>query len=288
MIDIIKGWFRSNSQDISRPNTQHINKPSSTFKKEVEPVWFPIIPHKSFEKLSDTSYKFFVDIPVSNHVSKYFPSQFDWVVINKEYTCQLKSIISEEQYKNWKYVLLNNQYFTPFYDIYRTHSNFSVSKDEENYYLDVTIITENYTNIVTAFNSFIIQVFCSLNETEKRVNAHHRKNEISEKWDSINDCFLDLIDISDHVDSSKENNSYTFHLDGLDVITQTEDVNIPYGKSYGRTETVKFDSAKFYLTDKMFQSMVFLKEAQDRILDIVPNCIVQIEVNSKYLKVTLS
>lgn len=280
MIDIIKSWFRSNSQDIS--------KPSSTPKKEVEPVWFPIIPHNRFEKLSDASYKFFVDIPVSNHVSKYFPSQFDWVTISKDNICYLKSAITEEQYKNWKYVLINRQYFTPFYDIYRTHSNFSVSKDEENHYLDVTIITQNYLNIVTAFNSFIIQVFCSLNETEKIANEYYRRIEISEKWESINDCFLDLIDISDHVDSSKENNSYTFYLDGLDVITQTEDVSIPYGKSYGRTETVKFDSAKFYLTDKMFQSMVFLKEAQDRILDIVPDCVVQIEVNSKYLKVTLN
>lgn len=279
MIDIIKGWFRSNSQDISK---------LSSYKKEVEPVWFPIIPHKSFEKLSDTSYKFFVDIPVSTHTSKYFPSKFDWVTISKDGTCHLKSIITEEQYKNWKYILINRYQYTPFHDIYRTHSVFSVSKEGDNYYIDVIIITENYINVVTAFNSFIIQVFSSLNESERLMTVHYRRIEISEKWESINDCFLDLIDISDHVDSSKENNSYTFYLEGLDVISQTKDVRIPYGKSYGRTETVKFDSSKFYLTDKMFQSMVFLKEAQDRILDIVPNCVVQIEVNSKYLKVTLS
>ena len=280
MIDIIKSWFRSNSQDIT--------KPSSIPKKEVEPVWFPIIPHSRFEKLSDTSYKFFVDIPTSNHVSKYFPSQFDWVTISKDNTCYLRSIITEEQYKNWKYILVGRDQFTPFQDIYRTYSVFSVSKEDDNYYIDIIIITENYINIVTAFNSFIIQVFCSIQDTEKMVTAHHRRIEISEKWESINDCFLDLIDISNHVDSSKENNSYTFYLDGLDVISQTKSVKIPYGKSYGGTETVKFDSSKFYLTDKMFQSMVFLKEAQDRILDIVPDCVVQIEVNSKYLKVTLN
>jgi hypothetical protein len=281
MIDIIKSWFSKTKPEIP-------NQSNPVSKKEVDPVWFPIIPHNSFEKLSDTSYKFMIEIPTSQHATKYFPEKFDYVTINKDHTCHLRSVISEEQYKNWNYILGNRQYFTPFYDVFRTHSAFSISKDEDVHYLDLIIITENYLNIVISFNSFIIQVFNSLIENERLLNAHYRRIEISEKWESINDCFLDLIDISDHVDSSKENTTYIFYLDGLDVISQRKDVRIPYGKSYGRTETVKFDSAKFYLTDKMFQSMTYLKEAQDRVADIIPDCIVQIEVNSKYLKVTFS
>jgi len=281
MIDIIKSWFSK-----TKPEIPHQTKAVS--KKEVEPVWFPIIPHNSFEKLSDTSYKFMIEIPVSKHTTKYFPEKFEYVTINKDYTCHLRSVISEEQYKNWNYILANRQHFSPFHDVFRTHSAFSILKDDGVHYLDVLIMTENYLNIVTSFNSFIIQVFSSLIETERLLNAHYRRIEISEKWESINDCFLDLIDISDHVDSSKENTTYIFYLDGLDVIPQRKDVRIPYGKSYGRTETVKFDSAKFYLTDKMFQSMTYLKEAQDRVADIIPDCIVQIEINSKYLKVTFS
>jgi len=286
MINIIKGWFTKSNQLIKDTIPQKDDKD--------EPVWFPIIPHNSFEKLSDTSYKFIVDIPISTPTSKYFPPKFDNMIINKDTTCHLRCLISEEQYKNWKYIIGDQEfYFTPYetiIKIYNIQPCFSVLKNEETgaHYLNLTIISQNYLSIFTETNYLIINVYSSILESERKMQIYHRSIEISEKWESINDCFLELIDISDHVESSKEDNSYIFYLDGLDVIAQRRDVKIPYGKSYGRTETVKFDSAKFHLTDKMFQSIMFLKEAQDRVLDIIPDCIVQIEVNSKYLKVNLN
>lgn len=245
--------------------------------------------------MSDTSYKFIVDIPTSIHASKYFPSHFDYIIINKENVCYLRSVISEEQYNNWKYIMCEFEErkeerktdSLKLRTIFTHESSFSISKEEEIYYLDVSIFTANYIIIATSFNSFVIEILNSLIILENKADSNYRKIEISKEWESINDCFLNLIDISDHVESSKENNSYTFYLNGLDVIPQSENVNIPYGKSYGGSKTVNFDSAKFYLTNKMFESIVLLKEAQDRILDIIPNCIIQIEINSKYLKVTL-
>jgi hypothetical protein len=287
MLSIIRGLFKNKPIKDTIPQKDD----------KVEPVWFPIIPHNSFEKLSDTSYKFIVDIPISTHSSKYFAAKFDNIIINKDNTCHLRSLISEEQYKNWKYIIGDDQeyncYNIPyetkviFYNIHPCYFTISKNEETETHYLDLTIVAQNYLIILTETNNLITQIYSSILESERRKEIYYRSIEISEKWESINDCFLELIDISEHVESSKENNSYIFYLDGLDVIDQRIDVRIPYGKSYGRTETVKFDSAKFHLTDKMFQSMVFLKEAQDRILDIIPDCIVQIEVNSKYLKVDL-
>jgi hypothetical protein len=286
----VKNWIKSLTSKRNYFSVCRINR-SNPVTLPIEKKWFPFIPHNSFEKLSDTSYKFIVDIPTSKHASKYFPSKFDYIIINKENVCYLRSVISEEQYNNWKYIMIESMsdlnMLLTLNTIFTRESSFSISKEEEIYYLDISIFTENYIMIATLFNSFVIEVLNSLIILEDKAYSNYRKIEISKEWESINDCFLNLIDISDHVESSKENNSYTFYLNGLDVIPQSESVRIPYGKSHGGSKTVNFDSAKFYLTNKMFESIMFLKEAQDRILDIIPDCIIQIEINSKYLKVTL-